>query len=308
MNTEIKEFVLSDENQLNAYGFYVSTEGMNIDRFLNNPVMLDTHNNTSKSVLGKWDNVRKEIGKVLAKPIFDIDDDEAANIAGKVERGFINGASVGLLFDPSDLIMVGDKTILSKSELIEASICAIPSNPNALQFYAKGNKNKALTESELKKLCLSAVIKNFNIDMNLQEELIKLLGLENTATDELILEAVKKIVKSSAENEEQAQKALDQKLSLAIQQGKINATQKQALLSFAKVDPAGFNTMIDNLPAKKSLANLIVPGGTKSNTDANEASKPKSEWNLDDYRKYAPKELAANPKLYNELVQLKYNN
>lgn len=312
MSKKPKPFVLSDENVVNSYGFYVSTEGMKIDRFLNNPVMLDTHSNTTKAVLGKWEKVKKQNGQVIAFPVFDYDDPEAASVAGKVERGFINGASVGILFQPENLEPQEDgKFILTESELIEASICAIPSNPNSLQFYIKGKEERPLTEKQLKEICLTIETNKFNTNMTLQQQLIPLLGLESTATDELILEAVTELVKQAEDSEKLAEKEAEKKLSLAIKQGKITPLQKKGLLSFAKTDPKGFNDMIDNLPAKHNLSHLTVPGGTRRNSTQTEQGneiKPKSEWNLDDYRKYAPKELVANPELYKELINLKYQN
>ena len=36
---------------------------------------------------------------------------------------------------------------------------------------------------------------------------------------------------------------------------------------------------------------------------SNDGSKPRGEWTLTDYRKFAPKELERNPALYNRLLE-----
>ena len=44
MSNEL-EFILSDESVANSYGFHILTEGINLQRFNSNPVMLNNHRN-----------------------------------------------------------------------------------------------------------------------------------------------------------------------------------------------------------------------------------------------------------------------
>lgn len=83
-------FLVSDES-LNSHGFKVLTAGINTTNFEKNPVMLYMHDR-SHSVIGRWENLRKEGNKLYADAIFDEEDPEAVKIAGKVERGFIKAA------------------------------------------------------------------------------------------------------------------------------------------------------------------------------------------------------------------------
>ncbi|MDR0792008.1 MAG: hypothetical protein LBE82_01770, partial [Chitinophagaceae bacterium] len=91
-------FVLSDGNQVNNYGFRVNTDGIDLSRFMANPVMLNNHYDGIGGVLGKWMEIKKEGGKLFATPDFDEADENAKQVKGKVDRGYIKGASLGLQY------------------------------------------------------------------------------------------------------------------------------------------------------------------------------------------------------------------
>ena len=59
--------------------------------------MLYNHNDWSRPI-GRWENIRIEGGKILADPVFDMEDKRengGAEIASQVERDFIRMASIG---------------------------------------------------------------------------------------------------------------------------------------------------------------------------------------------------------------------
>lgn len=120
--------------------------------------MLDEHWANNRYVLGKWNEIKAEGATLTAVPEFDMKDADAASIAGKVDRGYIKGCSMGILFDPKDMEYEADGTmILNKCELLEASIVAIPSNANAIRLYHCTDKgNELMTQDEIK-ICLTAV-------------------------------------------------------------------------------------------------------------------------------------------------------
>ena len=88
-----RSFVVSDESK-NSYGLRIITAGMQNERFLNNPVMLDLHDRSK--VLGRWENLRVEGKVILADDVWDEEDPDALKIKGKVDRGFIKGCSIGI--------------------------------------------------------------------------------------------------------------------------------------------------------------------------------------------------------------------
>lgn len=152
-----KKFILNDETVQNSYGFYILTAGIKLDRFKQNPVMLSDHKNENDFVIGKWDNHEVTKTQLLAIPDFYPDSEKAKDIAGKVNGGYLKGASMGIIFDPSKLVIQGGKTVLLECELFEASIVPVPSNKNSVCLY--NSEGEQLKEEEIKSLCLSVVTK-----------------------------------------------------------------------------------------------------------------------------------------------------
>ena len=66
--------------------------------------------------------VDEQHDRLMGKPNFDTQDPDAERIAGKVRRGFIKGASIGISFERNDLKKIDGKLVLTKCELIEVSI------------------------------------------------------------------------------------------------------------------------------------------------------------------------------------------
>ena len=78
-----KPFVFNDESVANSYGFIIPTSGISLKRFKQNPIMLDSHWNSTKSVLGKWEDVKVENGQLTGVPVFDSEDEDVTKIQGK---------------------------------------------------------------------------------------------------------------------------------------------------------------------------------------------------------------------------------
>ena len=133
------KFILNDETKVNQYGFRVKNLGLRLGRFLDNPVVLDNHGHGNEAVIGRWENIQIEGNLLTAEAVFDDKDENAKTIAGKVERGFIKGASLGLdPFSMNNFQIAPDGVYdLIEAEVMEASIVAIPNNANALvKLYA----------------------------------------------------------------------------------------------------------------------------------------------------------------------------
>ena len=130
-------FIFNDDRTTNSYGFSILSAGGKFERFRNNPVMLDNHNHCTDDVIGRWDDLVVENGQISAVAVFDIEDEDAAKVAGKVERGFIRACSMGISFDRDKLKLINGQWVLMEWELMECSICSIPSAATALKLYAK---------------------------------------------------------------------------------------------------------------------------------------------------------------------------
>jgi hypothetical protein len=142
-----KIFVLSDES-VNSHGYWVKTEGIRLEAFLKNPVMLWNHNrgwgDSVSTILpiGYWENVRVEGSRLLGEPVFS-SDEFSQKVKSKVEEGTIRAASMGLeplvMSEASEDIKPGQsrRTFIS-SMLYEVSLVDIPSNSNAVALYRNG--------------------------------------------------------------------------------------------------------------------------------------------------------------------------
>jgi hypothetical protein len=320
-------FVINDETKYNSYGFRTANGGIDLSRFNNNPVMLDGHISSNRSVIGRWNDLATSGAELSANPEFDAEDENAKIISGKVERGFIKGASMGLLFNPENLLLEPNgKFVLSKCELVEVSIVPIPSNANALRLYVQKDGQLHLMNEDEIKLCLSALNTENNF-YNKQENMKKVflsvatlvaLGLEKQNTNEGIdvsliesgvadLKAKLEAAQLKLNTTETALKTLQdsavaaKKLAVAkiiddaIALGKIDATAKEEWLQLAMNNEALATTTLNALPAKKSLAAKV----DNSSVDAGDVKT------MDDFEKLplnAQLEFKANnPEAYKKL-------
>ena len=145
MNT----FILSDES-VNDFGFRILTDGIDITRFKKNPIMLYGHIRAFEGKgkdgtilpIGRWENIRKKDGQLLADAVFDEDDKFAMKVASKVDKGILNAASSGLDLteyseDPKLMKKGQVLPTITKSVLKEGSIADVPGNGNAVKLYGK---------------------------------------------------------------------------------------------------------------------------------------------------------------------------
>ena len=147
-------FLLSDES-VNSYGEIIKTNGIDTTRFEKNPVMFYQHEQTE--IVGRWENIRKKDGALFADAVFDDTSETGKRVKTKVEKGFLRAASIGINILEEQENEKG-QTIITKCELIEASIVDLPSNKNAVIRYMyldqmlSDRYNKYTCEELLKKV------------------------------------------------------------------------------------------------------------------------------------------------------------
>lgn len=274
-----KPFVLNDEVKVNSYGFRVLNAGINLERFNQNPVMLDQHWESNHYVLGRWENLRVEGTLMIADPVFDMEDESASKVAGKVERDFIKGCSLGLIYNRDKMKLGLDGVyVLEECELIEVSIVAVPSNANAIRLY---NQSGELLDSEVVKLSLSELTNN---SLNpKKEDTMKKIALSmlaltalgyteqpnDTDTDVAKLSAsiekmkqdldkAKADLQKYADKEKEAVELAAKKLVAdAIEAGKFTAELKGEFEKMALENLALATKVIGGMPVKASLAGQV---------------------------------------------------
>lgn len=130
------EYKKSDDNKFHVT-FSTDSEDRHMERvyqnfdlkhFKKNPVLLDSHNYSSiEHIIGRVEKPKVKDGKLEGDVVFALNNPKgllAFHLAGE---GFLNATSIG--FIPKDFDNDGD---ITKSELLEISVVAVPANPEAL--------------------------------------------------------------------------------------------------------------------------------------------------------------------------------
>lgn len=271
---KLKTFVLSDES-VNSYGFRVITAGIDIEQFLKNPVMLWNHcrDFSGEGKLlppGKWVNVRIENCQLLGDSDFDLLDPKGAELARKVDGGYINMCSVGLVVietsDDPKHIMPGQKyATITKCKLREVSITDIGSNDNSLCLY--DNEGKIINLSDGGKMPLPP--------LKTKKKMNKVNGILNLASDDASDEAVELAVQALAKERDelreqvklmqeaemkQKKESAERLVDAAIKSGKIAATAKDAYLALFDADFANAAKVIADMPERVKLSEMTAGG------------------------------------------------
>jgi hypothetical protein len=302
------EVIISDES-INMYGFRVLTAGIDLTAFEKNPVMLYDHarrkdyEQSTKDIIlpiGKWNKLRKEGGKLIGEPEFDIEDSFAKEVARKFEKGYLNAASLNFGFDRIEwsedpALMLPGQTgpTIVKCMLREISITDIPGNYNSVKLSAQ-DKEISLngkstpeeiqaffsqsittkTESTMKKVIAALnASKLCTLNDSASEDLVA-SGVETltgqlSAKDQIIAQKDAEIKRLNDAAQEREAKALSDK-AVALVEGalsarKIVATQKDNLVKLASASEEGYtNTkqFIDSLKPFESVnSQLRATGG-----------------------------------------------
>jgi hypothetical protein len=288
-----KPFVFNDETMENSYGFSIVTEGIDLTRFAKNPVMLSDHYNSNWNVMGKWNDFTKAGSVLSGFPDFDMEDQYAAELAGKVERGYINACSMGIIFDRENLVLMAGKLVLTKCELVEVSIVPVPSNANSVRLF--NLEGKPMEEKEIQELTLSVIpsIKNPELNLNI-DNMKKIIlsvatlmalgfkdqpsdGMEVSEVEAKVLDLSGKLTKAEEKNaalelaaktakeaqETAAKLAIEKKVKLAITQGKFAADKEAEMIALGLASPTALETVIESIPVKQNFsAGVTTPSGT----------------------------------------------
>lgn len=277
-------FCLSDSRNVNSHGFRMSLEGMNITRFASNPIMLYQHD--TERIIGKWDNLRVEDGRLLAEPVFDLEDEEAKKVADKVERGFLRGCSIGVIVRQMDEDEQDGTLTASASELLEASIVSIPADAGAVRLF---DEERHLLSAEAIPTYLSATINHNNQMSNPKqtsetENLAKLqTDLETKATEVATLAAQIADLKAEQESKDKTIAELTAKiaemvehehknyLDKAVKEGRISKEERDNFAILMNDHDDIVKSIIDGRPAKaqmslaETIKNLGAADGEKAN-------------------------------------------
>jgi HK97 family phage prohead protease len=287
----MKTFILSDES-VNRYGFRVLTGGIDLEHFEKNPVMLWSHTRTQGNYedvilpIGIWKNLRIEDRKLLGEPCFDMDDKFAAKIAKKVEKGYINAASIGIeileLSDALEDIISGQtRKTVKRSELLEVSLTDIPANANSVSLYDGGNiieltangvnsaigliinKNQIKNEQNMKLIALKLGLSENATEVELLAKVQELQELQTKLTE---MGSENATLKASAQDVER--KMIEKMVNDAILAKKLTVEQKGHFVSIGeKIGVDALQTTLTSLNAAVRPADILSGvSGTQGGT------------------------------------------
>ena len=324
---ETKSFVLHDDT-VNTYGFRMLTSGAKLEEFRRNPVLLLMHSDHLLPI-GRWENIRVEGSRILADPVFDMEDEEAKKIAGKVERGFLRAASIGAwppeeVSDDPALRLPGQTGFtVTKWTVREASIVTIGANHNALRLYSRdtGEPVDLTDKNAVLKMMDLHTCKNVNM-INLRE----IFGLADTATDADVEAAAQALQKENADLKEEnatlreenenlktekaaaEQKRIDEQkaeavslVDAAVKDGRLNASGKESFIALFDADFEKAKATLNAIPRVKSIKEQMEAGKLSLSDDF--ASK---SWSELDKAGLLVKLKDESPELYREKFRAEF--
>lgn len=298
---------LIDESVVD-YGFRVLMSGCQLDSFKKNPVLLLQHKrpddygsaqagNDVVLPLGKWHDLQIDGGRLVGMPEFDDDDELAVKVEKKVEKGYLNAASIWIdpisVSDDDALKLPGQSgPTITKWGIREASIVDIPNCRNALAIRNSAGKKITLNSSDQDTTEILQHLRTFLPQKNTTEMDNKLLaaklGLDENAADAAIatklatvLADANKFAGIEKENEQLKTKLVELQeaatnakveslIDGAIAAKKLAAGDRERYIKLAKAD---FDTTSELIGAMKPYQPIESQLGAQSNANANEVAE-----------------------------------
>lgn len=268
-------------------------EGADFSRYNQNPVLLYMHERGK--VIGRVEDIQLVDNAWQGTPVFDLADEEAAEIARKYDEGFLKGISVWadiIDYSANPALMLPGQVMptFTKYQILEISIVDIPCNPDttAKKYSYKGadikiKEFKFSTINEAKMLSVKKALK-VKDDATESDMLLAVQALEGTIVEKdatiTTLEA-----KISNMAKEQVKKSAQMLVDSAEAAGKITAVEKAEFLELAQLE-GGYDrvkSILDKKEAYKSITSQLG-GGTNGDSKSWEAKKAaRAEWSHTDW-------------------------
>jgi HK97 family phage prohead protease len=146
-------------------GESIKQDGWDLKSFKQNPVILASHN-YSEFPIGKATGIAVQDDKLTFKMIFSEATQTAREAYQLVKEGILKSFSVGFIPREYDS---KDANVITKAELLEISLVAVPANPNAI-VTAKSMKTNVLAQELIKSWLLDEKLKGEVEEIEKEEE------------------------------------------------------------------------------------------------------------------------------------------
>ena len=318
-----KEVIISTSG-LNCYGSRVLTSGIDLTQYQKNPVLLWMHRrsyNGKDMPIGRMENLRIDGDRLIGTPVFDENDEFAKQIASKWENGFLRMASAGIeIVETSDapehLLQGQTRATITRCKLEEVSIVDIGGNDEALQLYGTDGKLMTLASGEncdhlpllLNKehaegTAPEASFNNQNNNNSMNKEILQLLGLSETASEQEAVNALR-LLKEKADKAESLQLAsINALVDGAVADKRITADKKEHFVNLGKSSGIeALRTTLELMLPQRQPTEVIhqttdQPAGGEHKTYAKLSDDPASE---------IPSLKESNPTEYARLYKAEY--
>ncbi len=248
-----KDVIISTSG-LNCYGSRVLTSGADLSQYQKNPILLWMHRRCFEHgvmPIGRMENLRIDGDRIIGTPVFDESDEFAKQIAGKWENGFLRMASAGIEIietseAPEHLLPGQRRATITRWKLEEVSIVDIGGNDDALQLYGADGKLlklaagepcdrlPLLSEKPAEGTAPEAEINQFNNKYQMKKDILQLLGLPETASEQDVVSAVR-LLKEKANKADSLQLAgINALVDGAIAEKRITADKKEHFVGLGK--------------------------------------------------------------------------
>jgi len=272
-------FKWNNETITNSYGFRILNKGGDFARFTANPVMQNSHYNTTKMNLGSWKNWKVDGFELSGETVFDSAREDVKEVEGQVERGFIKACSMGIAisWDDDSWQKAPDGVWeLVKWELMEVSICAIPSLSSALALYDKATM-ELIPEDQVKLSVVNLSVEKIKPNTPNMEKfklsaaamvVLVAYGLTNAESESEINASIERLnvaLTSEKNKNTLLQKNLDDNLKLqatglvdaAILEEKLTAGERDTYIELATTNFQLASKLLAAKPGKESLTGKV---------------------------------------------------
>lgn len=278
----LPKFIFNDQTKKNSHGFYLLNGGGRFERFAEYAPMLDNHD--LDRLIGRWENLRVEGPLLIADPVFDEGTALGAERKGQVERGFLRGASPGIIILRAEYrsnIAGGEDLYVTEWELFEGSVTSVPSNAGAITLNVYTADGRRVEDNDVRlhvdnivKLCVADHPQGriANTDqmekITLSAEAYVALGIKEDTDAAALSRAVVTLAAQCRQHEETAErlrkdieaarrKSAEELVDLAIDEGKIGAPVREKYVELAMKDYDLVAETLKAIPSKVSLSGAV---------------------------------------------------
>ena len=265
-----KRVRISNES-LNCYGTRIMTDGLDIDQYQRNPVLLYMHERGN--VIGYMKDVRKENGEVTGEPVFDEASEVSVRAAKQFDFGSLRMVSAGIdiieMSESPELLVPGQTgRTITKSKLVEVSIVDVGGNDDALVLSKDGVRLELAKDGSSPLPLLNNNQPN-SASMDLKELALS-LGLDAAADENAVKARITNLLKAEgdaksllADKDKMTLAAITQAVEAGIADRRIPADKKDHFISLGKtVGLESLQETISAMAPQVKLSQVLNQGGS----------------------------------------------